>query len=244
MDIKFWDKVYSDRNVTLAPSTFSEFCCKRFLNNIDCIIDLGCGNGRDSFCFLDNGFKVIALDQCDEAMKISIESIFSTNDLCLTSLQAKNPINTSAQGCGNHSEKVSVKDFLGGKGFKFFKGDFSKFNFEGCGKKKAVYSRFTLHSISLEQEDSLLYNLSKGLNLGDLFLIEARTVNDPLCGVGEKVGHNEYITDHYRRFIDSNEFINKVMSQGFSLCYFVESNGLSVYKDDDPVLMRLVLKKT
>ena len=235
MDIDFWDKVYRDRNVTLAPSTFSQFCCQNFLNNTDCVIDLGCGNGRDSFYFLDNGFKVIALDQSEEAMNISIDSIFSANDLCLKSLQAKKPIKTS--------DKVSVKDFLDGKGFKFFKGDFTKFNFEECGKNKAVYSRFTLHSISLQQEDSLLSHLFQGLNAGDLFLIEARTVNDALCGVGEKVGHNEYITDHYRRFIDANAFINKVMSLGFTLCYFNESDGLSVYKDDDPVLMRLVLKK-
>lgn len=33
------------------------------------------------------------------------------------------------------------------------------------------------------------------------------------------------------------------MNIGYEVAYFIERNGLSVYKDEDPVLMRIALKK-
>ena len=56
-------------------------------------------------------------------------------------------------------------------------------------------------------------------------------------------GDNTFLTDHKRRFIDSNVFVRKMLSLGFVLLYFTEKNNLSIYKDDNPVLMRIVLRK-
>ena len=39
------------------------------------------------------------------------------------------------------------------------------------------------------------------------------------------------------------DFISKIINVGFSFIYFIESNGMSVYKNDDPVLMRLIAIK-
>jgi hypothetical protein len=39
------------------------------------------------------------------------------------------------------------------------------------------------------------------------------------------------------------KFLNTVLSLGFKLLYFNEQDNLSIYKDDNPVLMRIILEK-
>ena len=39
----------------------------------------------------------------------------------------------------------------------------------------------------------------------DFIFIETRTIKDELYGVGKKIGRHEFISSHYRRFIDTNE---------------------------------------
>ena len=56
-------------------------------------------------------------------------------------------------------------------------------------------------------------------------------------------GRNAYITDHYRRFIVPDEIRQKLESLGFSIQFFEEGQGFSIYKDDDPVLLRVMAKK-
>jgi hypothetical protein len=116
--------------------------------------------------------------------------------------------------------------------------DYSKYN-----SIDAFYSRFTIHSITKNDEQALLPSIYNTLSVGGLFCIEVRTTKDPLCGVGESCGDNTYITDHKRRFIDSQVFLNEVLSLGFELLYFTEEDNLSIYKNDNPVLMRLILQK-
>jgi tellurite methyltransferase len=105
------------------------------------------------------------------------------------------------------------------------------------------YSRFTLHAITSEEEDIMLRAVSDNLTENGLLCIEARTINDPLYGQGEKVDVNTFKTDHCRRFIDTKEFLDKILKMKFSLLYFNEGNNMSIYKDDNPVLMRIILKK-
>jgi hypothetical protein len=52
------------------------------------------------------------------------------------------------------------------------------------------------------------------------------------------------MTDHYRRFIDSQTFRNKLLLLGWEIVYFEESNGLAVFGDEDPVVARCVFKKS
>ncbi|MBH10751.1 MAG: hypothetical protein CMG74_10460 [Candidatus Marinimicrobia bacterium] len=121
--------------------------------------------------------------------------------------------------------------------------DFVKEDFSQFGSIDVFYSRFTLHAINNDDEKTLISKIYDSMNKNGMLLIEARTINDPLFGKGNQVGKNEFVTDHYRRFINSNKFISKALSIGFKLKYFNEQNGLSIYKDDDPVLMRVLLEK-
>lgn len=121
--------------------------------------------------------------------------------------------------------------------------DFIKYDFGLNSPIDVFYSRFTLHAINKEDENTLLPQVYNHLTKKGLFCIEVRTVKDPLYGVGEDCGDNAYRTDHYRRFIDSQKFLKKMLSFGFNLLFFTEENNLSVYKGDDPVLMRIVLER-
>jgi len=121
--------------------------------------------------------------------------------------------------------------------------DFVQYDYSNYGNINIFYSRFTLHSINEEEEEKVIGKVYNSLDNGGLFCIEVRTIKDKLCGVGEDMGNNTYRTDHLRRFIDSDKFLKKVLNIGFKLKYFTERDNLSIYKDDNPVLMRIVLEK-
>ena len=106
-----------------------------------------------------------------------------------------------------------------------------------------VYSRFTLHAITDDQEDELLTNVKEALSSGGILCIEARTIHDELFGRGTKVGHNAYeYNDHFRRFIDVDEFRDKLKDMGFDVEYIEEAQGFSKTADSDPVLMRVIAR--
>ena len=128
---------------------------------------------------------------------------------------------------------------LHSKAQDFVKEDYSEYEIID-----AFYSRFTIHSISKSDEFELLPKIYDNLARKGLFCVEARTINDPLYGIGEFYGENTFVTDnHKRRFIDTKVFRKQVLDLGFKELYFIEENNLSIYKNDNPVLMRIILKK-
>jgi len=139
-------------------------------------------------------------------------------------------------------EKESLRDevaqYLQPKSLDFINEDYSKYK-----SIDVFYSRFTIHAITKSDEEKLMPNIYSALNANGLFCIEVRTTKDSLFGVGEDCGNNTFITDHKRRFIDSQVFLNQALELGFKLLYFVETDDLSVYKNDNPVLMRIILQK-
>lgn len=52
-----------------------------------------------------------------------------------------------------------------------------------------------------------------------------------------------WIYTHYRRFIRKDELIRELENIGFEINYCVESDNLSIYKDDNPVVIRIHAKK-
>ena len=70
----YWDLFYNNNNnKLLLPSQFATFIANEYLDIKSTVIDIGCGNGRDSLFFMNLGFKVIGID----ASKKAIESIQS-----------------------------------------------------------------------------------------------------------------------------------------------------------------------
>jgi len=174
------------------------------------IIDLGCGNGRDTIFFLRKGAAhVTAVDLSEYAVSSLSEKIFAEQD------------------------RVSI-----------IHGDFTRLP-KIDQRFGTAYTRFSLHSVSEEAASQCLCWVFEHLIDGGLLCIEARSVNDKLCGKGTPVSgeRNAWICDHYRRFICLQELEAELVRIGFVILLSMESNGLAVYKDDDPEVIRIHAKR-
>ena len=201
--LNYWEEYYKNHQDPGNESPFARFVLP-FLKEGKTLIELGCGNGRDSIFFEKFGVNITAFDQCDNEVAY-LNKKYSNDNL------------------------------------KFEAGDFTQ-----LGKRTSsdfIYSRFTLHSIDREQEKRTLRWALDNLNNLGLFFIEIRSINDELCGEGSQVGENEFVTDHYRRFVKYDEFTQRIKDAGFSIIYQIESQGLAPYKEEDPVVVRVIAQK-
>ena len=107
-----------------------------------------------------------------------------------------------------------------------------------------LYSRFSLHAISADQEQALMRRAYDSLKKGGSLLIEARSVQDERFGRGEEIGKNTFRYEgHARRFIDINDLEKSLRETGFLIEKIVQSRGFAPYGDEDPVIIRAVCKK-
>lgn len=206
MDYQYWNKYY---NKKVAPSESSKFAkdILSFLKKEKKLVELGCGNGRDSVFFARHGINVVALDQADSSI------------LDLT----------------NNKKNDNIE---------FVCDDFVNSNILNKDAFNYSYSRFTIHSISDEDEKKLLKRVYFSLKEEGMFFIEVRSVKDDLYGLGEEVGRNAYVyNEHYRRFIVMDELIQNLETVGFKIISAQESNNCAIYKDSNPIVIRIIAQK-
>ncbi len=71
---KYWDNTYKtfkgDSKLTCNPSTFARFCENFIPEGNNSIVDIGCGNGRDSLYFNRLGHSIFLLDKSKEALNL------------------------------------------------------------------------------------------------------------------------------------------------------------------------------
>jgi hypothetical protein len=106
-----------------------------------------------------------------------------------------------------------------------------------------VYSRFSLHAMTKDEEDAALAACTTLLVRDGLLCIECRSINDALAREGEVLSPTERISGHYRRFIVMPELVDKLQSLGFSIVEQTESQGLAVYGNEDPMVIRVIARK-
>ena len=106
-----------------------------------------------------------------------------------------------------------------------------------------VYGRFVMHAMSLEDETQALHYSYQILKPEGKIYLEFRTDKDRLMNDGITVGLNERVTDHYRRFINLDEFCERLTQIGFTIDYCVEKSGLAKHGDDDPTVARVIARK-
>lgn len=102
-----------------------------------------------------------------------------------------------------------------------------------------IYSRFTLHAMTIDEECSFIENSYKLLKSTGRIFIECRSIYDPLARRGEIISPNERCEGHYRRFIVKEDLSDKLESVGFKVISLVESSGLARFGDEDPVVIRV-----
>ena len=91
-------------------------------------------------------------------------------------------------------------------------------------KNCIFYARFFIHAIDEDTENKLL-NLYKICKSNNLLALEFRTSKDE--NLKKQFGN------HYRRFIDLNNLIDKVQNLKLRVKYLVEGQGYAKYKVDD-----------
>lgn len=204
----FWDNHYKKFSVN-EPSLFAQRCIDRLLTVHDTVVELGCGNGRDGLPISQRVSRYFGLDACSIAIRKFHQVIEPQASLLAKSMYIRQADFTNL--------------------------DFNEFAKDA--KRLVIYSRFSLHSINYAAFDRLLYNLNEIVNVPWIIAVEARTIFDNLYGQGIKLGKHEFHTDHYRRFIDPDEFLIQLSSQ-FSIRYFEVNKGFAPFGGEDPIVMR------
>lgn len=130
-------------------------------------------------------------------------------------------------------------------GLTFIESDFTSLP-EQEGEFDIVYSRFTLHSVSKEQQDRTLKWGASALKSDGIFCLEFRGKLNNLYKKGCPVyGEDDaFIYDnHYRRFIDREEVAIRLSNLGLRNIVSVESQGFARTATEDSFFVRNISKK-
>ena len=202
----FWNKYYNSKVNNNKPSNFALFINKNYIKKNTFLIDVGTGDGRDSFYLRKKAKHVCSIDQSSIAIK--------KNRLKARRLGVKNV--TFKNLSSNHLKKIANK----------------KVNF--------IYARFFIHAINEINEDIFLKSIKKNFESKTLISLEFRTIKDVLMKKGKKLSKYERLTDHYRRFIDTKKFENKLKKLNYKVLYKKQGINLSKSPNDNPHLCRIV----
>lgn len=205
-DQSYWNQYYAQKPQIIGkPSNFAACVADSLLPGKQ-LLELGCGNGRDSLFFMERGCYVTGVDASDEAIRY-LQSVV-----------------------GNSDKAMFICD------------DFVKCRAVFQRQYDYIYSRFTLHAITDEQEDELLRNIKDAMIKGSKLFIEARTIHDDIYGKGEKVAPNAYVYEgHFRRFIDPEALALKLKKLGYKVLSLEEKRGFSKTEGSDPILLRAIV---
>jgi len=217
--MKYWDEYYLAGRAPQSPSPFFEWFHNNYCLPKSRVLEIGCGNGRDSFAFHRKGFDVLATDGSLEAINYCKDQAISTlNNSRKNHLEFKNI----------ELETILINDVV--KSIMDFSPDI-------------VYSRFLLHAVTKPVERKIMTLFEKHMKIGTILAHEFRTDKDPLKQQGIRISASERMTDHYRRFINPEEILSEFKQIGYNIEYFKESRGLAPYNNEDPIVARIVARK-
>lgn len=146
-------------------------------------------------------------------------------------------------GCGNGRDSYALAQAYtvtgldsaeyipeGNANCSFVTGDFCDYDKTSFD---VIYSRFTLHSINDEQQESFLSSITRK---GTYVCIECRSDGD----VNTVREHGD---DHYRNFVNFNRLNSLLVELGFKVLVSEEGTGFAPYKSEDPVCVRFIAEK-
>lgn len=119
-------------------------------------------------------------------------------------------------------------------------------NLDSNSKYDIVYSRFTLHSISKQQESKVLRWAYYNLNTNGKLCIEVRGQKNEIYQVGIPVESEPdafILNDHYRRFLHFESLCNGLKSIGFNIEFAAEKKGFAPFNGQDETYIRVIGSK-
>jgi tellurite methyltransferase len=152
-NLSYWEKIYSDHSSIdldlLHPSQFAAFCLNE-IETADALIDVGCGNGRDSFFFSRYGMDVLGIDGSTQAIELCRETT------------EKNALSALDFHVFDFSKREEIATYV-----------------ESLGQKNiALYSRFFLHALEPSEQDNFFAFCQLLKHPGMQVFLEFRTVQD------------------------------------------------------------------
>lgn len=208
--LEYWDNFYRNNRIE-GESSFCAFVRSKLSGNMH-VFDVGCGSGRDAFSFARAGFPVTGIDRSEQAIRANLELV-KRNGL--------------AASIDFHRMDIGDREHFGA----LVKDLSRKARLEQG--RLLVYLRFVLHSIDEPTQEKLLQCLHDGMDDGDVFAAEFRVKEDEY--------RPKVFTDHYRRYIDSDALVRELgETYRFRVDFYVKDTGLSVFRDEDPYLARII----
>lgn len=177
----------------------------------------------------------------------------------------KNYINTEQIkiidiGCGNGRDLIHFKNiykytegldisiqtinYLKSHGIECYESNMLDFNYN---KYDILYSRFSLHTLTHPEVYIFIKNISITMNKNSLFFIETRSISGTkyskkydikLVNFKSSIGEN-----HNRLLISLNFLRNILIENNFVILYETDSNGLAIFREEDPYVLRFICKK-
>ena len=95
-----------------------------------------------------------------------------------------------------------------------------------------IYTRFTFHSITNEQQETFI----KSIKSNSYLCMETRS---------DKSQNNfrHYGDNHYRNLTNFDYIKKLLLENNFKIEYLVEEDNLALYKDENPICIRIIAKK-
>jgi SAM-dependent methyltransferase len=207
----YWSNFYAHQVLT-SGSTFFDFVVSR--DDIPrTVLDIGCGDGRDTFAFAKAGMHAIGLDRSSVGVRNAMEKAQQAGLTGSLSFVA-----------GDVADLQSLQTI------------FSQVRAIASDGPVLFYMRFFLHSIPEETQRNLLTALSNAAQPRDMLAVEFRTDKDEQ---NHKVYGKHY--RRYQNGAAFGEALRT--QYGFATLHEEEKTGLSPYKDEDPVLYRAIAIK-
>lgn len=94
-------------------------------------------------------------------------------------------------------------------------------------KNDIVYSRFFLHYLKKDEIKELIEMTP------NYFIAEARAIGD----------QPKIYPEHERLYVDEIHLLLSLIEDGFEIVYFEKNTGLAKYKDEDPLIVRVIAKR-
>ncbi len=146
----YWNDFYA-RWGTDVPSQFCVMMATE-LERSSCVVEFGCGNGRDALYLANLGHRVSALDLSSEAISHNQQRADQASHLSARFV------------CGDVTLTQDVEQILS--------------TAREADESLTVYSRFFLHTLDQQQEASFLSALSQAMTSGDRLYLEFRSAED------------------------------------------------------------------
>lgn len=145
----YWDAFYADQmaDLPLTPSQFADFVLNE-LPQMERVVEIGCGNGRDADYFANCGKEAFAIDASPVA--------FNWRNTHMQHPRITH-ICADVSGCAKHLEPLFT---------------------EGEGISTVLYARFFLHAITEAEEESFLMLAARMLRANDFLALEYRSTKD------------------------------------------------------------------